>query len=288
MPELPEVETIKRDLEKKILKKKIIRIRIKDKKIGQSGLERVKGKYFLDIDRIGKLLIFKLSEKGYFMLVHLKMTGQLVYAFKKFLVAGGHSLSSRSDMAAVGGKLPNKHTRAIFEFKDGGRLFFNDLRRFGYIKMVNKSELNLLKESFGIEPLKTDFIYRNILKIFKNRKTSLKAVLLNQKLISGIGNIYADEILFRAGLRPDRVAGSLKPTEIKKLYRATNYIIRRAIKYRGTTFSDYVDAKGRRGNFSTQLKVYGRSGKKCYKCSNVIKKIRIAGRGTSFCPKCQK
>jgi len=334
MPELPEVETIKNDLKKRILGKKIVGLEIRSRKMMKSKpadlVKILKGNSFSGLDRIGKLLIFELADRKNFLLIHLKMTGQLIYCGKGRIMAGGHALTpSCSPLPAqaglvrgrilppltppceggelkssplqgevpegrrggVGGGadgLPNKHTHLIFSFANGAKLFFNDLRKFGYAKIVGEKELEKIKGEYGIEPLTKDFTLKAFKEALGVRNAPIKAILLNQGLIAGIGNIYADEALFEARIRPSRRAGSLSDKETEALFKAVNNIIKKAIKYRGTTFSNYVDASGRKGNFTKLLKVYHREGKKCKRCGGVIKKARIAGRGTRFCEKCQK
>jgi formamidopyrimidine-DNA glycosylase len=291
MPEMPEVETIRRDLSA-LLGKKITALKILSPKSASHSAaffeKSLLGNKLIKVDRRGKLLILSISN-GLFLLIHLKMTGQLIYQSKNLKVVGGHSLSSGSYEKSVGGKLPNKHTRAIFNFSSGGVLYFNDLRKFGYLKLVKKDELEkILKNNYGPEPLSSEFTAEKLKKIFKTRKTNIKAVLLNQKLISGLGNIYVDEALFAAKIRPTRPANKIKPKEIERLVKETNKLIKFAIKHRGTTFSNYVDSKGKKGNFSQFLKVYGRGKEKCLVCGNPIIKIKIAGRGTHYCQNCQK
>jgi len=291
MPELPEVETIRRDLSA-LLGKKIISLKILSPKSASHTAaffeKSLLGNKLIKIDRRGKLLILSMSN-GLFLLIHLKMTGQLIYQSKGVKVVGGHSLSSGNYEKSVGGKLPNKHTRAIFNFSGGGELFFNDIRKFGYLKLVTKEELEkILKNNYGPEPLSKEFTAEKLKQIFKTRKTNIKAVLLNQKLISGLGNIYVDEALYAAKIKPTRPANKVKPEEIVRLVKETDKLIKKAIEYRGTTFSNYVDSKGKKGNFSQYLKVYGRAGEKCLVCGNTIKKMKLAGRGTHYCQNCQK
>lgn len=294
MPELPEVETIRRDLSAKIVGRKIKVAKIFDKKLllADSRLSKIlPGNKIAAADRIGKLLIFELADKN-FLLVHLKMTGQLVYADGDEIIAGGHPFKNGSVLDKVGGRLPNKHTRLQLKFApsridDEGNLFFNDTRRFGYAKIVSSKELELIKNGYGIEPLKKSFTLANLKKAISGRGVAIKAALLDQKKISGIGNIYADEILFASGIDPVRSAKSLNGGEIERIYAWSEKIIAKAVKHRGTTFSDYVDANGQKGNFTKFLRVYGRQGKVCLKCGSLIVKKRVAGRGTHFCPKCQ-
>lgn len=292
MPELPEVETIKGGLERKILGKKITGVKIRNRKIIKSQfndfIKILLNNSFTAISRVGKLLILKLADKNNFLLIHLKMTGQLVYCFKDKLVAGGHSLSSRANLSGIGDQLPNKYSHVVFKFKSGAELFFNDMRRFGYLKIVNESELKKIIGEYGPEPLSRNFNVKRFREILAGRTTSIKAVLLNQKLIAGIGNIYADEILFAAQVRPNRRVNTLSAAEEKRIFQAVNRIIKRAIKYRGTTFNNYIDAAGRKGNFTKFLKVYGREGEECFRCSEILIKKKIASRGTRYCPRCQK
>ncbi len=286
MPELPEVETIKNDLKKVILHKKITDIAIhKEKQIKNKSIPDFRNEIinhsFSAISRIGKLIYIRLSNKNY-LLIHLKMTGQLIYQKKHQKIAGGHNFPPVK-------LLPNKYSHVIFSFDDHSQLFFNDQRQFGYLKLVTPPQLKLIKKTYGIEPLQPDFTLKNFQQIFTGKKTTIKNILLNQSLVSGLGNIYVDEICFDAQIRPQTKAEKLTLSKIKKLYFSTEKIIKQAIRYRGTTFSDYVDSKGTKGNYSIKLKVYGRTGEKCYTCKKQpIKKIKINGRGTHFCPRCQK
>ncbi len=289
MPELPEVETIRRDLEKKIAGEKIKNIEILATKSVHNKstdfLNVLVDNNFKHIERRGKLLMFALdkADKYAFLLVHLKMTGQLIYRNKKQLLAGGHS------QTAMVTNVPNKFTRVFFTFNDGGQLFFNDLRRFGYLKLVSKEEKEkIVANNFGIEPLTPDFTLEAFVRLFKKRQTNIKALLLNQKLISGIGNIYADEICFCAKILPTRKIIDLSSLEIKKLYKCIEDVLKIAIANRGTTFNNYVDSDGQSGSHINFLNVYGRDGEKCKYCKGVILKIKHAGRGTHFCSKCQK
>jgi formamidopyrimidine-DNA glycosylase len=287
MPELPEVETIRADLEGCLLNKKIAKADVLKGKIVRGSTAVFKrlltGGSFRKIERRGKLLIFDIAGTDIFLLVHLKMTGQLVYQEGKRITSGGHS------WPLMNMKLPNKHTHIIITFTDKSKLFFSDLRQFGFMQIVSTRQKDLVIAKYGIEPLTRDFSREKFRRVFKSRRAPLKAVLLNQNLIAGLGNIYADEICFSAGVRPGRRADRLTAAEVDKLYRATQAVIKKAIKYRGTTFSDYVDGSGSAGNFVAHLKVYGRTGKICLRCKQgFIKKIKKVGRGTHYCPACQK
>lgn len=284
MPELPEVETIRRGLSQKIVNKKIVDITVKKPHLIRNRLSDFRKAVFnnniLSIDRIGKLLILNLADNN-FLLIHLKMTGQLIYVFQKDLMAGGHNFPSVDN-------LPNKYSHIIFKFSDGSNLFFNDMRQFGYMQIVDHKGHQKIREKFGIEPGRDDFTWQNFQSIIKPRRGLLKAFLLDQRFIAGIGNIYADEICWRAKILPWRKVDSLSNKDIKKLYQASLAVIKKAIAKKGTTFSDYRDVDNQKGNFVQYLKVYGRSGEKCLVCKSIIKKVRLAGRGTHFCEHCQK
>lgn len=288
MPELPEVETIRRDLNRHILNKEIVQIDIRSEyavrhdgevKFNQT-LER---KMIEKIDRIGKLLLFHVANEPVVALCHLRMTGQLIYRRADALLGGGgHSLSKSKQT------LPHQHTRIIFTFSDGSKLFFNDSRQFGYFKLQAKNMLQEVYAKFGIEPLTPLYTHEKFVAILGKRKASIKAALLNQQLFAGFGNIYADETCFAAGVSPDRSVASLTDKEKELLFLEGQRIIALATEQRGTTFNNYVDGKGKKGGFVRLLHVYQRQGKTCLRCSvGIIRKIRVAQRGTHFCPSCQ-
>jgi formamidopyrimidine-DNA glycosylase len=292
MPELPEVETIRQDLRKKILNKKIVQVEVRHHKSvmheNTKFVQALTGNAIKEIDRRGKLMIFRLKHGGLDVLVHLKMTGQLIYekevGKRVDLVAGGHKLSA-SDIE----NLPNEHTRIVFVFNDGSELFFNDLRLFGYMKLAEDAAVQKALKKFGPEPLTNDFTFAYFLSLFKKRKnTNLKALLLNQELIAGLGNIYVDEACWCAGIKPMRRVGSISPAQQQKLFTCIPKILKEALKHRGTTFRNFLDSSGRKGNYTDFLKVYDRDGEPCKRCKTIIKKTRAAGRGTHYCPGCQK
>jgi len=285
MPELPEVETIRSGLNQKILHKTITRFSVKkDRLVRNSKTELQKAllnNHITHIERVGKLLIFHL-DTDQFLLVHLKMTGQLIYIIGSEIVAGGHSTQNLDVM-------PTKYSYVVFDFHDGSQLHFNDMRQFGYIRLVDKDEKEKVKSKFGLEPLTPNFTLKNFQNTLASRKGILKAVLLNQEILAGIGNIYADEICFRAKVKPNRRISTLSTREIGELYKACQYIIKKAIQSRGTTFSNYRDSANQKGNYVQYLKVYGRAHQPCLVCKKAtIKKIKVAGRGTCYCPNCQK
>lgn len=287
MPELPEVETIRRDLVKKILGKVFRKVEIKVDKLVYPKNSffklKIRGLKILDIRRRAKILIFKLS-KNLVLLIHLKLTGQLIYRDKRGgLTGGGHPI--RQNLK----ELPNKFSHVIFEFTDGSYLFFNDLRKFGWIKLMSEKDEIKELDNFGLEPLSQEFTPERLASIFFRRpRTRVKQLLMDQKQIAGLGNIYADESCFMAGVRPTRLVGTLREEEVRKICRSISHLLKLALSKRGTSVDSYVDAFGAPGGFGKYLKVYGRTGKKCFRCGSLIKRLKIGGRGTHFCPKCQK
>lgn len=285
MPELPEVETIRRGLKTKILNKKIKSIKVEKPNLVRNNLlffkKTLKDKKIKNIDRVGKLLILDLEDEQNHLLVHLKMTGQLIYQKKDKIIAGGHNLP-------IVDRLPNKYSYIILTFDDGGELFFNDMRQFGFWQILNKDEKEITKAKYGPEPGNKNFTWQSFKKALDGRKSILKPTLLNQQIIAGIGNIYADEICFRARVLPNRKINTLSDFELKKIYQASKYIIKKAIAKKGTTFSDYRNAEGHKGSYVKYLKVFGRQKQDCFTCKNKIVKIKLGGRGTHYCTKCQK
>lgn len=274
MPELPEVETIKRGVAKFVLGKKIAGVKVNLPKIINVPVRQftraVRGARFKKIDRRAKIIIITLSN-GYVLGVHLKLSGQLLYRKKTDPV--------------------KKHTHVIFSLNNGHQLRFWDLRQFGYVKLMKADEVDrvLKLDEFGPEPLTKDFT----LDVFKERlsrrpKTKIKPLLLDQKFVAGIGNIYADEILFFSKVNPLRPAGRLKEREVWKMFQGIKKILAKAVREKGTSVDLYVDASGRPGRYVNYLKAYGREDEPCVRCRRKIKRIKIGARSASFCPRCQK
>lgn len=290
MPELPEIETIKNGLREKVLQKPILKVVVNNASVIKNSksnfIKKLEGSKFTSIARRGKMLVFgveneTLGKKKYFLIARLGMTGRLVNFDDADALWGGHSFESKKSFSY-------KHCHIVFTFEGGGVLLFCDTRRFGYMEILDEKGLEKKLESFGPEPLDVEFTLKIFQEIIKGKKTNIKALLLNQKYIAGIGNIYADEILFEAKIDPRRSVDSLSSDEVKNIHRAIRNILKKAVANRGTTFSDYVDSSGEKGNFKRHLKVYGRGGMDCLGCKGKVKKIVIAGRGTSFCDMCQK
>ncbi|MEX2515064.1 MAG: bifunctional DNA-formamidopyrimidine glycosylase/DNA-(apurinic or apyrimidinic site) lyase [Candidatus Paceibacterota bacterium] len=286
MPELPEVEMVRRQLTDKIIGKQIASVEVCDWKSvdhNRNFATEVAGRKIVEIERVGKYLFLTLDQNNLYIAGHLKMTGRLIYQGMNDPIqyGGGHALSKPQP------EQPHKHTRIIFTFTDGSHLYFNDMRKFGYMKLATAAEVEDQKQALGPEPI-TDLYSKEYLdKLLADRKTSVKAALLKQSDIAGLGNIYVDEACWRAKIRPDRIAGNLTPKEIKHLYTATRTVLEDAINFGGTTFRDYVDTNGEHGNFTDELAVFGRQGEACRRCEAIIEKTRVAGRGTHFCPGCQ-
>ena len=279
MPELPEVETIKRGLKKFILNKSIIKIKILCDKsfIGKP----INGK-IINLRRFGKALILDLDNQESLM-IHLRMTGQLIYDGKKQRYAAGHPSDNFTD------KLPNKQTRVIIEFSDG-TLFFNDQRKFGFIKVINTSEVEedpfikkLAKEPWDMT---LEEFYE---KLQKHQKSLVKATILDQTIICGLGNIYADESLFAANIHPARKSGSISRKEAEKLLIEARNVMEKSIASGGSTMATYVKADGTKGDYLEKFaQVFHKENHPCPKCGTKIIKIKVAGRGTHICPNCQK
>ena len=261
-----------------------IRLRKLIKSNPRTFRRQLRGQRIGSLARRGKLLIVELEGSNRYLLLHLKMTGQLIYRHGTHVIAGGHSQGAMSIE-----DLPNKYTHLIFTLSDGAQLFFNDLRQFGYVKVVNAQQKEDELSVYGVEPLAEAFTPALLLERLAARRVPVKSVLLDQSVIAGLGNIYVDEVCFYAGVRPDRPAHQLTRQEAAALHRGIRHILRLAIKHRGTTFNNYRDAHGRRGNFVRRLNVYGRTHELCRRCKRgKIVKTKLAGRGTHYCPHCQR
>lgn len=298
MPELPEVENLRIGLEKKILGQKILDISVtKPKLVSGKGTLRLpspkkvkefiaglQGEVFKRIERRAKNLIFT-TKNGKILLVHLKMSGQFVYSEKdKNLISGGHPIEISET------SLPNKHSHVIFKLEKG-TLYYNDTRMFGYL-LYYPSLLTLDDHdhfvSLGLEPFSKDFTLEYFAKALKVRSGKIKPVLMDQSIVVGLGNIYADESLFESKIRPGRSPKSLKKEEVAALYKAILRILKRAVAIGGSSVATYRLLDQSRGNYAREHKVYGKSGKLCPVCGNKLKTVTLAGRTTVFCPNCQK
>jgi len=272
MPELPEVETIVRNLSSKLKGLEISSVRIiyppvlRNKK--PSLINDLKGRKVVGVRRRGKMLLINF-ERNLSLLIHLKMTGQLLFY--------------------PGGKPWDKHTHFILSFKDEkNELRFRDVRKFGFISCIRNLDISCADElkNLGPEPLEIDFSLFK--KLFQGRKARLKSLLLNQNFIAGIGNIYADEILFQAKLHPLTPAPHLGDDDLRRLLKAMRGVLRKAIVHKGSSIRSFTNAEGKRGKFQNYHQVYGREFQSCFICGEQIKRIRLGGRSSFFCPRCQK
>lgn len=288
MPELPEVETVRRGLAELLPGKRIRSAQVLDSPKSfpnaQSDVDRFMiGATIIDVRRRAKVLLIDL-DTDYSLVIHLKMTGQLVFRGRAVFGAG-HPNDS------LIGELPDRSTRVVMEFDDSSRLFFNDQRKFGWVKLMPTLEvpnIDFMKK-VGPEPLEADFTAEQFRERFQRRKKiNIKAALLDQTIIAGVGNIYADESLWGAKIDPRRVVGRISVEEFKTLYVELRSVMNLAIEKGGSTDKNYVDAEGRRGSYMDFARVFRREGLKCPRCGGEIQKIRHAGRGTHFCPTCQR
>ncbi|MBW6516010.1 MAG: DNA-formamidopyrimidine glycosylase [Candidatus Cloacimonetes bacterium] len=266
MPELPEVETIVRELRGSIIGKSIWKVEeLRQDTIfyDQVTPTRCLGK-IVELDRRGKYIIVK-TDKGYVVIIHLRMTGKLI-------------LNGQKDPIT-------KHTRAILYFKDHTRILFDDTRTFGTIRIISCDKIGQLFCNLGCEPFSADFNVEHITKLLSKKKTAVKNFLLDQSYIAGLGNIYVNEILHESRIKPNRLTNTLNKTEIDLLVTNTRNILREAIKHNGTTISDYRRVDDKKGTFQNFLKIYGKEF--CHK-GHPVTRIKSNGRSTFYCEECLK
>lgn len=287
MPELPEVETVRIGLARLLPSRTIKAVEFdwpKSFPNAQADTYRfiIKAQ-ILAVRRRAKVLLIDLSTE-YTLVIHLKMTGQLVFRSATEQFGAGHPNDS------LVGVLPDKSTRVIITFTDGSYLFFNDQRKFGWVRLLPTPEVENLDffKKVGPEPLSADFEWRQFKERLQRRKnTSIKAALLDQTVVAGVGNIYADESLWGAKLHPALRVRELQDTDYKTLYTELVFVLRLAIDKGGSTDKHYVNAEGKKGSYLSFARVFRREGQACPRCDTTILKTRVAGRGTHFCPVCQ-
>ena len=277
MPELPEVEVLRRDLDKEVVGKKIKSVEVS----GTRSVRRQKKKEFIDllegrkivsVQRRGKYLVMRLDDPGA-LVVHLGMSGQLL-------------------RAKTAREKPPKHTHVVITFTQGGLLRFVDPRTFGEMFVAKFDDLDQQVDELahlGMDPLETAMSWELFGRMLADKKMKLKTLLMDQKFIAGIGNVYSDEILFQAGLRWDRMSDSLSQQEVRRLYRAISETLQDAVKYRGSSLADeqYLDLFGRPGEYQQYHQVYDREGESCQRCRRPIHRARYSNRSTFFCEACQ-
>lgn len=280
MPELPEVEVIRRDLEKEVIGKKIRRAEVRNTKNAMRVIRRharrkdfedaLEGTKIAKVDRRGKYLLLHLDSERV-LAVHLGMSGQII------------KTKASADF--------ENHTHVIIDFTTGGQIRYIDPRTFGEMFVATKDELGEVKElqKLGIDPLEQALTWQYFSQTLTDRKAKMKAILMDQQFICGLGNIYSDEILFLAGIRFDRPSDTLSAQEVRRLYRAIQEVLQDAIRYRGTSADDeqYRDLYGAVGEYQEFLRVYQREGQPCRRCRTPIERARWSNRSTYFCPQCQ-
>lgn len=286
MPELPEVETVRRGLAK-LITGKVVRSESHDTAKGFPNVPGDVAQFLIgatinDVRRRAKVLMVDLST-GYSLLIHLKMTGQLVYVGEERFGAG-HPNDS------LIGVLPDKSTRVTLTFTDGTALFFNDQRKFGWMLLLPTLEIpnTAFMQKVGPEPLEDSFTPKDFMQRLSRRpKTNIKAALLDQSVIAGVGNIYADESLWGAKIHPQRLVQSLTEPEMTLLYHEMREVMNLAVEKGGSSNHTYVNAEGQKGSYMNFARVFRREGLTCPRCGAIIEKTRVAGRGTHTCPVCQ-
>ena len=289
MPELPEVEVVKRSLINKTQNLIVKAVKIKDGrlryKIDKNEFKKIIGLKFKKISRRSKYLLFFFN-KSIVMLVHLGMTGKFFFVNRKktkYKTSFYYDINEDKD---------KKHDRIIFNLSNNQKLIYNDIRKFGFIKLINQANLdqNTHLKHLGPEPLSAKFNIRYFKKNIIGKKRNIKNILMDQKFISGLGNIYVNEILFFSGVKPVKKIEKITDDEIQKIIKISKKIISKAILLGGSSIKDFSSSSGKKGSFQQHFSVYGKKGENCskFKCKGMIKKIVIANRASFFCNKCQK
>ena len=289
MPELPEVEVVKRSLINKTQNLIIKAVKINDGRlryrINRNKIKKIIGLKFKKISRRSKYLLFFLN-KDIVMLVHLGMTGKFFFVNrknKKYKTSFYYDINEKKD---------KKHDRIIFDLSNNQKLIYNDIRKFGFIKFIKRSNLdqNIHLKHLGPEPLSSNFNIGYFKNYIKGKERTIKDLLMDQKFLSGLGNIYVNEILFFSGVKPAKKIKKLKNFEIKKIIKFSKKIISKAILLGGSSIKDFSSSSGKKGSFQQLFKVYGKKGENCtkLKCKGRVKKIVISNRASFFCNKCQK
>ncbi|MBA3728186.1 MAG: bifunctional DNA-formamidopyrimidine glycosylase/DNA-(apurinic or apyrimidinic site) lyase [Actinobacteria bacterium] len=278
--ELPEVEVMRRDLEKEIVGKRVKEVDVRPHRNAMRVIRRhTRRKEFAD--RLAGQKVTKVERKGKYVLMHLDGGDVLVVHFGM----SGQFIRGTKRQAL------QQHTHVVIEFMQAGNLRYFDPRTFGEMFVTSADDLGNVKEldHIAIDPLEDNFTWQQFSYELGRRAAKLKTLLMDQRFVSGLGNIYSDEVLFAAGLRQDRMSDSLSSQEVRRLYRSMREVVQEAIRFRGTTLGDeaYVDLFGKAGEFQNELKVYGRRGQACRRCRTPIDSVKVGGRTSYFCPQCQ-
>jgi formamidopyrimidine-DNA glycosylase len=282
MPELPEVETVVRKLKNLIVGKIILDIEVLNTKSFTGDKSKLVGSIVKDVRRRAKIINIVIDDDLY-LLTHLKMTGQYVLQDGVKRVGGGHPTNDWVD------SLPSRHTRVIFHFEDGSKLFFNDMRKFGWIRQYSQQQLDQAYSKLGPDVIEPELTLEYLKSQLQRRTIPIKQAIMINEILCGVGNIYACDSLNDAKISPFRPSKSLSDLELKNLIYSMKKIVNIAIDKGGTTFDGmYVDVDGMAGSYQDNILTYGREGKSCYNCGSLIKKEKLGGRGTYYCPTCQK
>lgn len=280
MPELPEVETIARRLKDLVVGKAIGDIQVLRDKSFQGQTSNVIGQTIIGVSRRAKIIRLQLSNATN-ILVHLKMTGQLIYVDKNHRVGGGHPTADWTN------ELPAKHTRIILTLSDNATLFFNDMRVFGWMKVIKDEELNMFYKDLGPDVIDNVVTPLFLAEKLKRKTQAIKQVIMDNAVMCGLGNIYACDALHLAQIHPLRKANSLSDTEIEALVSASKLVLNLGIELGGATMDSYRHVDGFSGRYQERVRVYGQNGKPCIVCGTEIKKMKLGGRGTFYCEVCQ-
>ncbi len=278
--ELPEVEVVRRDLEKDVVGRRVAAVDVRRMKNTKRVIrrhktpkefrDRLKGRKIARAERKGKYILLQLDD-GMVLVAHFGMSGRFLRGNKRLPL--------------------DNHTHVIITFQQGGDLRFIDPRTFGELFVTPGDQLGKVKElaHIAIDPLESTFTWQQFHDVLERRASKLKPLMMDQQFVSGLGNIYSDEVLFAAGLRHDRMSNELSAQEVRRLYRAIQEVVQEAIRFRGTTLGDeaYVDLYGKPGEYQNELKVYGRRGEPCRRCRTPIEVVKYSGRNSYFCPQCQ-
>jgi len=288
MPELPEVETVKRGLETLIVGKTVAAIKFDWPKGFPNSAQDVDahliGAKAVAVKRRAKVLIINLST-SYSLVIHLKMTGQLVYRSDDFQFGAGHPNDS------LIGKLPDKSTRVEVDFTDKSKLFFNDQRKFGWMRLLPTIEIQNIDffKKVGPEPLEDSFTAKDFVpRVRRRANSSIKAAILDQTVLAGVGNIYADESLWMSKIHPATKVKDVSDAKLELLLKSIKEVLQLSIDKGGSTDKNYVDAEGKRGSYLEFANVFRREGQECPRCGTEIVKTKVAARGTHLCPRCQR
>jgi len=286
MPELPEVETISKQLDSVLKGRVFSKVKVLRDKSAQTDLALLLGKKIKKVGRLAKQIKVELEDTNETLLIHLKMTGQLIYqpnSSNEKRVVGGHPTK---DWVS---KLPSSHTRIWAKFDDGSTLFFNDQRVFGWWKLVSKKDLKIIKSKLSPDVIDDGFSVDYLTNILSRSKRAVKLVILDQQKMGGMGNIYANDALWMARINPKKLANKLSSVEVKKLHKQMVEVLNEGISMGGASISDYVQVSGSGGGYQDVMRVYEKEGHDCSRnnCNGVIVKEKLGGRGTYWCNKCQ-